>query len=216
MFRTKIGIKNEDWIQYDMHMCFHELLYRKIDSNEIILPDETEEQGHIENSMSWLKTKLSRVDTIVSEINFFTLPVYPGHLLSLQEEYPNIRNIYLDIPTRPWMNPVYCNQHRIDKFIKSISLEYSTFTIHNTDAMYSILNNSAHEDLDATSALRLLDFAMNFFWREENMHDGDYFDMNGTVWTYWFSEIKTACPAITDDYLSERMYNNIKLRKNFI
>lgn len=207
------GVKNKDWIQYDMHMCFNELLYA---SNNGEREDFYTPDGYYDtlvNTMGWLKFKLPVIKTVVAEINFFTVTNFAGHLISLSEEYSNVENVVIVLPEKRWMSAKYAPYSRVGKTLRAIKENKFDFKIHNIELLVELEKESAENVLSGTDALRLLDHSMNFYWREENMHEDDYFSPDSPAWGFWYKQIINACPCITEEYLKERISNNIKLKK---
>lgn len=211
------GEKNKDWIQYDMHMCFNELLYAaSTPEHELFYEDDDTYHDFQINTMGWLKFKLPRIETVVVEINFFTAPVLAGHLHDLQIEYPNIKNVVITWPSKTWMSARWHSYERIEKLLNSLQNKQYNFTIYNLELVEQIKEWSENEEMSGTDALRLLDHSMNFYWREENMHEDDYFNPEGPAWGYWYKRIIQSCPCVTESYLKDRIKDNIKLRNQIL
>jgi len=206
-----LGKQDVDWIKYNMHLCLAELEYFK-DSNEIEVIHDVDGEGLFSKySQSWIEKKLPKLKSVVAEVNFFSMTTFGSHLQFIQQDYPNIENVYIVLPTEPYLNPAFGTQELLNKCNNSLFNIQYTFNVH----LIGFTRPIQKLKLEPLDALRLLDHLMNFYWTIDTFTENDYMNPTDLLLSTWFDPIKEACPILNDEYIIQRLKQNIKIRKNF-
>lgn len=199
-------------IQYDGHMCIHEMLHAR--------PNEYVE------SQSWLDEVLPSVDVVHVEINYFNLHMIEDHIKIMQIEYPNIKRIVVSKTLLNFKIPEYVAGFVIDTMFNKIStiqrsnyinlhaenLQINTDTEVIIDEELSIILPKSIPNHHTRLLLREME---NMFWNKIDLDS--YTRIPNTtshVYPIWFRPLNKSNGAIVWDDILKIIHNNISKEFN--
>ena len=157
---------------YDGHLCFHELLHRKL---------EVAEYGHALHTVSYLKTILPTVSAVDVHIGFFNMGGLRGLVESIVREYPNILTVNVIKTPDQHFDPRYASHASINKFNDNVRSLKSIESLKINVDIQLIDIKSVSMPFD--SFCRIITKIGTFYWTEEHFEDfswdlseGEYYD----------------------------------------
>lgn len=187
-------------VRYDGHMCNHELLHRLRSQNDDVTYEEE------------FTKALKNTDTIITDVNMYTLPGLANHFKDLRTDYPNIKNILLTASSCQNFDSV-CYSDVFERFnhehITHMDDEY-----HNIVKLFSYDAFKKSESMPLSHLIDNVDFLRSLYWVDElNNYTSVNFEITDSIYMHWYLSIKQYWPVTFSDW--DEIIKSNKIEKWF-
>lgn len=198
---------------YNGHLCFHELLHRKLDGKSY---------DNSENTVGYIKENVSRVDEITVYINFFNIAEVFSHMNMAPIDFPNIKTIHIRYAIEPEFDPAYASPKSIYKFnelverCKRLTNEYNINCYVDTRLM-----KLKRKKIPFDHFCRIISKMGSLYWVEDNLNFFDFnineneyvqsiLSENDVICWPWYDALKLDYPDFSWDTYKFIIQENLK------
>lgn len=184
-------------VRYDGHACDHELLHRNI-HNDFNFEDN-------------LIKELRESDTVITDINLYTLFNAPAHFQILRKEFPNIRHIILTADSGSFDSVTY--SERFDMFNPE-KLVHPTMGYHKFTVTFDWSKYRKKSRMPLCDYYKNLHFLKGLYWagNEIGIYLSTNFVIQDSQYSHWYKSLNQYYPIadVEWDNLVQSSYQHEK------